>query len=89
MCSRANDPTGGEAVRDGLPKKLSKKEHGNTYVPALTTSESLACFLASIMYNPVPKTACSMSSQIYPPLITADHMVGIGLLCIGPKMGSV
>ena len=75
----------------GPLKKHSKKRHGNTYVPALTSSESLACFLVSIMYNPVPKTACSVSSQMYPPSSTADdHMVGFGLLCtgFGPKMGS-
>lgn len=80
----------GRSRQTWLPKKHEKKKkgHGNTYVPALTSSESLACFFASIMYNPVPKAACSISSPAYPPLITADHMVGFGLLCIGPKMGS-
>lgn len=62
-------------------------EDGNTYVPVLIRSESRACFFASIMYRPVPNTACSMSSQSWP-LITADPMVRVGLLCNGPNMAS-
>lgn len=50
----------GEAVRT----RSTKKGRGNTYVPLLISSESLACFFASIMYNPLPKTACSISSQM-------------------------
>lgn len=66
---------------------FEKQVDGNTYVPHLISSESLACFLASIMYSPVPKTACSVSSQAC--LITADPTMGVSLLGIGPNMGSV
>lgn len=87
MRSRANDRTAEKPSEMDYLGSIEKR-HGNTYVPALISSENLACFLASIMYNPVLKTECSISSQIYPPLITADPMDIFNLFCIGPSIGS-
>ena len=82
MCPCANDQTRKTRQREA-------PEDGNTYVPTLISSESLAYFFASIIYNPVPKTTCSLSSQINAPLITAEPIVRVGLLELGPNVGSV